>query len=251
MGKSKNEQVRIAAVIAAYNEAKNIRRVLDVLRWANILDEILVVDDGSMDRTGAEVLTAAQEDPRIRLITHEKNRGKGQAVFTGKENTQASILLLLDADLISLKPYQVNDLIRPVKEGRADMTMGLFRKGRPNTDLGHIATPWLTGQRCIVSELLNHVSRQAAEGYGLETAITVTASMESWRVQRVRLEGVYHPPSEFHRGILRGIGARGRMYGQIFNAWYIAGGLQATLGRLYGEHPRLSKMRRQKNYPHG
>ncbi len=76
-----------------------------------------------------KLLRAADVDPRIRLVTHAVNRGKGQAVFTGRENTQANILLLLDADLIALKPPQVNDLIRPVKEGRADMTMGLFRKG--------------------------------------------------------------------------------------------------------------------------
>jgi len=251
MAKGRAELTGISAVIAAFNEARNIRRVLDALRGVSVLDEIVVVDDGSIDGTGSVVLSAADEDSRIRLITHGANLGKGQAVFTGRENSQASILLLLDADLISLKPSQVNDLIRPVKEGRADMTLGLFRGGLINTDFPHMITPWLSGQRCLYSELLTHVSRPAAEGYGLETAITVAASIEGWRIQRVCLQGVYHPPSEFHRGILHGVGVRAHMYGQIVRAWYIAGGMQATKNRLYSEHSKLLKVRGQKHYRHG
>jgi len=251
MGRTKPESTRIAAIIAAYNEARNIRRVLDVLQRVSVLNEILVVNDGSVDETGAEVLQAANADPRIRLLNHPVNQGKGQAVFTGRENTQANILLLLDADLIALRPDQVMDLIRPVKDGTADMTVGLFRRGRINTDLPHIVTPWLSGQRCLWSDLLSHVSKPAAAGYGLETAITVAASIENWQIRRVRLEGVYHPPSEFHRGILHGIEVRARMYAQIIRAWYIAGGVQTTVTRLQSGQLRPSKMRREKDYRHG
>jgi len=251
MGRTKPESTRIAAIIAAYNEAGNIRRVLDVLQRVSILDEILVVNDGSMDSTGAEVLQAANTDPRIRLLNHPVNLGKGQAIFTGRENTQANILLLLDADLIALKPDQVVNMIRPVRDGTADMTLGLFRGGLINTDFPHIVTPWLSGQRCLRSELLSHVSKMAASGYGLETAITVAASIEGWSIQRVRLKGVYHPPSEFHRGILHGISVRARMYGQIIRAWYIAGGVQAAKSRLQAGFLRPSRMRGESNYRHG
>lgn len=220
---------RIAAILPAFNENAGIRGVLEVLRQVDILDEILVVDDGSNDGTRQSVLQFAAQDERIRLICHAKNRGKGQAVFTGWENTPSSILVLLDADLINLKPSQVVALLRPVLTGEADMTIGLFRHGRLRTDLAHWGTPWLTGQRCLRSELLGSVSRPAAQGYGLETAITVTASLERWRVRRVWLYGVSHPHSENHRGFIAGTGNRIKMYSHIIKAWFAAGGFNLIM----------------------
>ena len=216
----------ITAIIPAYNENAHIREVLYVLRQVDILDEILVIDDGSNDGTRDSVLQSADRDARIRLICHARNRGKGQAIFTGWENSNSNILLFLDGDLIDLKPAQVEALIRPVLYGEVDMSMGLFRHGHLRTDLAHWGTPWLTGQRCLRSELLCSVSRTAAQGYGLETAITVAASLGGWRTQRVWLNGVSHPPSEGHRGFVSGIANRAKMYSQIIQAWLVAGGLK-------------------------
>jgi glycosyltransferase involved in cell wall biosynthesis len=226
------KQPKIAAIIAAYNEAEYLGRVLGVLRQVDVLNEILVINDGSQDATEIVALQATERDERIRLLRHPTNRGKGQAIYTGRENTRAGILLLLDADLLELKPSQVRSLIQPVLKGEADMTLGLFRGGRLNTDLAHWATPWLSGQRCLRNELLDMVSRPAAQGYGLETAITVAALLNGWKTQPVWLEGVYHPDGETHRGFVRGLFNRVSMYAQIIRAWYVAGGLQ-SLDMLY------------------
>jgi glycosyltransferase involved in cell wall biosynthesis len=217
---------RISALLPAYNENAHIREVLQVLHQVDMLDEILIIDDGSRDGTPDTVLKAKAQDARIRLISHAKNRGKGQAIFTGWEHNHSNILLLLDADLINLKPDQVETLICPVLRGEADMTLGLFRHGRLSTDLSHWATPWLTGQRCLRRELLSSVSRSAAQGYGLETALTVAASLNGWRTQRVWWEGVTHPPGEHHRGFIPGIANRTKMYAHIIKAWLTAGGLK-------------------------
>lgn len=230
---AKNQE--ITAVIAAFNEGAFIGRVLSVLSQVEALDEILVVDDGSQDATRAVALKAAESDGRIRVIHHAHNLGKGQAVFSGSENTRASILLMLDADLIALKPSQAWALIQPVLSNEADMTLGLFRGGRWNTDLAHRATPWLSGQRCLRREMLGKVSRRAAQGYGLETAITVAALLNGWRVQPVCLEGVYHPAGETHRGFFPGLANRSKMYAQIIRAWFIAGGIRT----LYARERRL------------
>lgn len=216
----------IAAIVAAYNEGAFIGGVLSVLCQVEALDEILVVNDGSQDKTLAVALQAAESDRRIRVVNHPKNLGKGEAVFSGRENTQADILLMLDADLLALKPSQVWALIQPVLEDRADMTLGLFRGGRWNTDLAHWATPWLSGQRCLRSEMMDKVSRRAAQGYGLETAITVAAVQNGWRTQPVWLAGVSHPAGEIHRGFVMGLANRARMYAHIARAWFVAGGLR-------------------------
>lgn len=214
----------ITAIIPAYNEGGRIGKVLGVLRQVPQLNEIIVVDDGSCDTTIDETRQAGLFDKRIRVISHEVNRGKGQSIFTAWQVTKTKYILLLDADLIGLTPELVIDLITPVTQGKADMTVGLFRKGSLRTDLGHWATPWLTGQRCLIADLLDDVSYQAAEGYGIETALTVAAKRYDWRVKPVQLMSVTHIPSEAHRGFWRGVKIRTRMYLQVVRAWYIASG---------------------------
>jgi len=138
--------------------------------------------------------------------------------------TKASIILLLDADLKNLTPYHVESLLAPVIDHRADMTLGLFRGGHFRTDLSHRLTPFLTGQRGLRAEILKHISRQAAEGYGFDLALTVAAGRHAYRRRVVILKGVWHPSSEFRdeRGFWRGALWKLRMYGQIIRAWVIS-----------------------------
>jgi hypothetical protein len=147
------------------------------------------------------------------------NQGKGQAVLAGARTVRTSVVLLLDADLIALQPGHVRDLMLPVMAGRAAMTIGLFRGGRLTTDLGHIGTPWLTGQRCLKVELLRHLTDGTANGYGLEIALTVIAQRYNYPVEPVILRGVWHPSAEFHRGFGMAVAWRARMYRQIWDAW--------------------------------
>jgi glycosyltransferase involved in cell wall biosynthesis len=225
-------QRRIGVIIPAYNEAEGIEGVLKVLSQVDLLAEILVVDDGSTDETASIVTRCTAQDDRLRLVRHKHNRGKGEAIFTGWGLTRSTIIVTLDADLIGLTPEQVGDLIRPVLEKRADMTLGLFEHGNWRTDKGHQATPWLTGQRCFRASLLRLVSRPAAAGYGFETALTVAARQHGWRIQRVPLTGVYHPPSEAHRGLWLGFYTRVQMYAQILRAWYLASDFPGKVARL-------------------
>ncbi|MBN2386131.1 MAG: glycosyltransferase family 2 protein [Anaerolineales bacterium] len=215
-------QPLVAAIIPAYNEEKNVDNVLAVLRQVDRLDEILLVDDGSRDGTYAVLQRAAELDPRVRLLRHEQNRGKGQAVLTGCAVTSAQFLVLLDADLKDLTPEHVSSLMEPVLEHEADMTLGLFLGGQIHTDCAHWLTPFLTGQRCLQASLLKHVSPEAAQGYGFEIALTVAASRTNSRTLIIPLRGVWHPSSEFHRRGREALVWRARMYAQIVQAWVVA-----------------------------
>jgi glycosyltransferase involved in cell wall biosynthesis len=214
----------IAAILAAYNEELNVSYVLEVLRATDILDEIILVDDGSKDKTVEILNQAAAIDRRIQVIQHDRNMGKGQAIFSGLAATHATIILLLDADLKNLTTEHVQALLEPIIEQRADMTLGLFRHGHFSTDLSHWLTPFLTGQRGLRSELLKYVSREAAGGYGFEVALTVVARRHNCRTRVVPLKGVWHPSSEDRpeRGYWNGSLMHFRMYGQIIRAWYIS-----------------------------
>jgi hypothetical protein len=213
----------IAAIIPTYNEEINVTGVLEVLHATSILDEVIFVDDGSSDRTVEILRQAASMDHRFRVIQHEKNSGKGQAVFTGWAATTAPILLLLDADLKNLTPDHIQALLNPVINHHTDMTLGLFRGGHFSTDLSHWITPFLTGQRGLRAELLKYVSREASAGYGFEVALTMAARQNGYRKRFVSLKGVWHPSSEMRteRGFWFGAYWKARMYGQIIRAWYL------------------------------
>ena len=224
---------RVACVIPAYNESGRVGNVLAGLRSVERLDSIIVVDDGSVDGTLGEACAAATRDPRVRVLHNDRNRGKGAAVRAGLSAAAgAGAILLLDADLVGFDPTHIEDLVEPILADQAEMTLGLFIGGKWNTDMSHRLAPWLSGQRCLRSELLHRIDWSAAEGYGIETALTIAALQYGWRVQRVPLPGVWHPPSEYHRGLRDGIGNRAQMYLQIARAFYRAGGLQWIFPRL-------------------
>ena len=67
------------------------------------------------------------------------------------------------------------------------MTLGVFRGGNWKTDFSHWITPWLTGQRCLRRDMLQCVDHDAASGYGLETALTICAQQQKWKVIQVPL----------------------------------------------------------------
>jgi glycosyltransferase involved in cell wall biosynthesis len=207
------------------------------LREVDELREVVVVDDGSTDDTYEDILIAAERDSRLRCLRLPVNRGKGAALFAGVRTVQADLLLLLDADLHGLTPEHVHDLIAPVSAGRADMSLGLFRNGRVNTDFSHWATPWLTGQRCLRADLFDSLSEQNASGYGIEMALTLAAARHGWRCKHVALRGVWHPSSEFRRGFLSGVWVRSKMYGEIARTWYRERGWELIWPRMTDRLP--------------
>jgi glycosyltransferase involved in cell wall biosynthesis len=221
---TKPRKALIAAILPMYNEENNVQGVIDVLLATEILDEIILVDDGSIDHTHTVLQKAAGNDPRIKVIRHENNRGKGEAIFSGWAATQAPYLLLLDADLKNLTPAHLCGLMAPILEHRADMTIGLFWGGHFSTDLSHWLTPFLTGQRGLRSDILKYISRDAATGYGFEVALTIAARQAGYRKKVVTLKGVWHPRSEarVERGFWKGAIWKAHMYGQIVRAWYVA-----------------------------
>jgi dolichyl-phosphate beta-glucosyltransferase len=92
----------LSIVIPAYNEENRIKNTLviinDYLRNTHIKAEILVVSDGSNDRTNQIVRNCAKKIPNITLISHRKNKGKGYSVKCGVEKSKGKYILMADAD---------------------------------------------------------------------------------------------------------------------------------------------------------
>jgi dolichol-phosphate mannosyltransferase len=119
--------VRLSILIPAYYEQSTIADVVRLVRKVELeplgIDkEIIVCDDGSADGTAAEVTRAADGDPRVRLVRHAKNRGKGAAIRTALAHATGEVCLIQDADL----EYCVDDyraLLEPMLAG-ADVVYG-------------------------------------------------------------------------------------------------------------------------------
>jgi glycosyltransferase involved in cell wall biosynthesis len=93
----------ISIIIPLYNEEENlyplVESVFKVLSADVDFLELLLVDDGSYDRTEKMALDLAAREPRIRLIGHERNRGLGAAIRTGLQAARGDLILYTDADL--------------------------------------------------------------------------------------------------------------------------------------------------------
>lgn len=97
------ENPNISVVVPAYNEEERLGDTLPVL-YAYLKEhdpqfELIVVDDGSTDRTPSIVQEFAQQHPEVRLLSYQPNRGKGYAVRTGVLQSRGEWVLFSDADL--------------------------------------------------------------------------------------------------------------------------------------------------------
>jgi len=113
----------VSVVIPCYNEEGNIEacasRVPDMGRFT----EIIVVDDGSADRTSETATALAQKDKRVKLVSYTPNHGKGYAVKQGFDSAQGDILMILDADM-TVPPEELPLFFGAVAHGKADFANG-------------------------------------------------------------------------------------------------------------------------------
>jgi glycosyltransferase involved in cell wall biosynthesis len=201
--------MRVSAIVPAYNEGPRIAAVLDVVRQSEMVDEILVVDDGSSDDT-AEV--AAAHGAKVVRMGH--NFGKGGAVARGIESTLGDVLLFLDADLVGLTVAHVEELLVPVLSDKADMTVGIFGDGRPATDLAQAITPWLSGQRAVRRSAFDGLNLEES-GFGIEALLTRHARESGMRVAEVKLPRLTQVMKEEKLGPVKGAALRVKMYWDV------------------------------------
>ena len=117
----KGKSELISVIIPAYNEEKSISSVIkDVLQLAKKYPlEIIVVNDGSKDKTSAVAKKAGVH----KVFTHEKNKGKGAAFQTGLKNAKGNYIIQIDADG-QLAASDIPKLIEPLKKGY-DVVLGI------------------------------------------------------------------------------------------------------------------------------
>lgn len=117
----------LSILIPVYNERAVVERSLTMVLAAplpeNMERELIIVDDCSTDGTWAILQRMAAAEPRIRLIKHEVNQGKGAAVRTAIQHANGDFSIVQDADL-EYDPNEYPVLLRPLLDGHADAVFG-------------------------------------------------------------------------------------------------------------------------------
>ncbi|MDF1498962.1 MAG: glycosyltransferase family 2 protein [Anaerolineales bacterium] len=158
--------MKLSVIMPVYNELQTIEPILKRVDAVGLADEIIVVDDGSVDGTREFLSELVPQYPAIKLYLHERNQGKGAAVRTGIEHASGDLVLIQDADL-EYDPRDYPKLLAPIEEGIADVVYGSRFLGAPRrvTMFWHmVANKLLT---LMTNLLYNSILTDMETGYKL------------------------------------------------------------------------------------
>ena len=189
----------ISVVIAAYNEEKTIAGVIRAAQNAGRVKEIIVVNDGSTDRTAEKVREFKE---KVLLLDYEANRGKGSALYKGIEKARFPVIITLDADLIGLKPTHIDKLVEPLERNEADLvlaTINILRteeKQYPKLIENYLS--WIcnnhliliTGQRAARRKDFLKIKDMKEFGYGADILITDYFLTKGKEIKKLAFEDV-------------------------------------------------------------
>jgi glycosyltransferase involved in cell wall biosynthesis len=174
----------VTAIVPAYNEEKTVADVVSVLVSSGMFEDVLVVDDGSSDRTAAEA-----EHAGARVIVSEVNRGKGAAMSRGVAEAKTSVICFFDADLADLQTHHIESMLGPVSSGEVGMNIGQVDRGRIANLLAKLF-PVVSGQRALLKEIFLSVPNRHLKGYGAEVALNFACGVNGGVAREFILEGV-------------------------------------------------------------
>lgn len=124
-----NDRPLLSVIMPCYNESATLIEILDRVCAIDLDKEIIAVDDHSSDDTLAILQAAAATNPRLIVVSHPTNRGKGAAVRSGLAHARGQITIIQDADM-EYDPQDYYELVRPIVEGKIDVVFGSRFMGR-------------------------------------------------------------------------------------------------------------------------
>lgn len=225
----------VAAIVPAYNEEATLTEVLGVLKATPAIDEILVVSDGSTDRT-VEIARSLG----LRTIHLRRNQGKGRAMAIGVAHTDADLLLFVDGDILNLTSDLLDRLIEPVLSGRSDMNVGIRHRGELVDFIHRRTGPLLSGIRCLRRSVFEAVPESHLEGFAIETGLNWACRESGCRITTTVMHNLKHLVKEKKRGLVQGSVARYRMFAAVFKAYLHLRFDPPGLGREVAAAPALA-----------
>lgn len=192
--------MKITAIVAAYNEQKNIKNVCSLLASVEEFQEVIVVDDGSDDLT-SEIAASVKG---IRVLRLKENRGKTTAVRTAVQEAIGDTIMLIDADLFGLETHHIQEVIETYNQG---FDMVILDYGNQELYLRKIfkSFPALSGVRIFSKAEFEKIKFKDTDRFELETRINDFYLDNKLSLVVVTGEGISTPHKyqkyTFHRGL--------------------------------------------------
>lgn len=214
----------VSIIIPAYNEENRILDTLNGIANLDEIDEIVVVDDGSSDKTYDLIKSINSE--KIKSFKLDKNSGKGCALNFGLKNIsrEANIVGFLDADLGNTSS-EVLKLVKPIINNEADVSIAKFPPAKKKGGLGFVKnlakesvlemtgvelTSTLSGQRVFKKEVLK-IFDEIPFGYGVEVGMTIDILKNNYKIIEVLVDMTHNETGRNLKGFIH----RGKQYYHI------------------------------------
>ncbi|NJK80149.1 MAG: glycosyltransferase family 2 protein [Chloroflexaceae bacterium] len=195
------QRPQLSVIMPCYNEAATLAEILRRVCAVDLDLEIIAVDDHSSDDTFAILETEAVNNPRITVIRHPRNRGKGAAVRSGLAHARGEIVIIQDADL-EYDPNDYYELVQPILSGRVDVVFGSRFMGRHTgmyfwNALGNKGLTFLTNflfnswisdmetcYKAMRTEIMRNMQLESND-FRLEPEITAKVLRQGYRIYEV------------------------------------------------------------------
>jgi glycosyltransferase involved in cell wall biosynthesis len=189
----------LSVIIPVYNEIGTLDDIVAAVAGIPVDKEIILVDDGSTDGS-REKLQEFEDRDGIKVLLHDRNRGKGAAIRTGIAAAEKDLVIIQDADL-EYDPREIPALMQPIIDGKADVVYGSRFKGIgphrvlyfwhyignqlltlasnafTNLNLTDIETCYKLFRRDVITSFTIE-----EEGFGIEPEITAKIAAGGWRI---------------------------------------------------------------------
>jgi glycosyltransferase involved in cell wall biosynthesis len=202
--------VKLSVVIPVYNEKDTVLSIIDRVQQVDLDKEIIVVDDGSTD--GTRQLLQQLNLPDVRVLLHDRNRGKGAAVRTAVAQATGDYVIIQDADL-EYDPSEYPRLLQPILEGSADVVYGSRFQGtfermsfihRIGNQALTVLTNWLYGSALTDMETCYKVApttllqslKLRSRGFEFEPEVTAKLLKHGCKIVEVPITYVAREVSE-------------------------------------------------------
>lgn len=200
--------MKLSVIIPVFNEAATVAEIVQRVQAVQLpqevsLEEVIIVDDSSTDDTPVVLSDLERRFQSVRVLHHEKNRGKGAALRTGITCASGDIVLFQDADL-EYDPMDYPQLLRPILKNKADVVYG---SRFVTTAERRVLYFWHWVGNMLLTVLCNAVSgvnltdmetcykafrREVLQGlvleqerFGCEPEITIKVAKSCWRIYEV------------------------------------------------------------------
>jgi glycosyltransferase involved in cell wall biosynthesis len=192
------DSIKVSIIIPAYNEEKIIQNVINDIKKSRITDEIIVIDDGSIDNTYKQA-----KETGVIVLHHSYNQGYGAAIKTGIRHASGNVLLFIDADG-QHKAEDIEKVIEPINE--YDMVVGARSRHSKISFLRRFGKTFLkiyasylagmeipdlnSGFRAVKKDVAYEFIHLYPNGFSLTTTITMACIFSGYSIKYVSIDSL-------------------------------------------------------------